>query len=168
MIETARLLIKPLSAEQLKKYVDSADELAFEMGLKPSPVVMDENVKNAIRNDLLPTIHDKNKDPLFYTMWLIIEKKSGTIIGGICFHGEPDDKGEVEIGYGIDEPYQNNGYMSETISGFTQWIFENKKAKIIKAETECDNLSSIRVLEKNGFKITEQTDRSLIFGINEF
>jgi [ribosomal protein S5]-alanine N-acetyltransferase len=168
MIETSRLSIKPLSAEQLKKYVDSADELAFEMGLKPSPVVMDENVKNAIRDDLLPNILDKNKDPLFYTMWLIIEKKSTAIIGGICFHGEPDDNDEVEIGYGIDETFQNNGYMSETISGFTQWIFENTKAKIIKAETECDNLASIRVLEKNGFKITEQTDHSLIFSIYEF
>jgi [ribosomal protein S5]-alanine N-acetyltransferase len=162
MIETDRLLIKPLSGNQLKKYVDSSNELSLDMGLKPSLVLLDENVKEAIRNDLLTNIFDENKDPLFYTMWLIIKRKSAVIIGAICFHGEPDDKGEVEIGYGTDEPFQNLGYMSETIAGLAQWIFENKKAQIIKAETECDNIPSISVLEKNGFKITQQTDSSFI------
>jgi hypothetical protein len=162
MIETNRLNIKPLTGDQLKKYADSPNELAFDLGLVPSQVLMGEEVKKAINNDLLPNVTDATKDPLFYTMWLVIEKNSNTIVGGICFHGEPDENKEVEIGYGIDEPFQNRGYMSETIAGLTHWITDYKKVKVIKAETECDNISSIRVLEKNGFKTSQQIDNTLI------
>jgi [ribosomal protein S5]-alanine N-acetyltransferase len=162
MIETYRLIIMPLSGEQLKKYANSPDELATDLGLVPSQVLMGEEVKDAIRNDLLANVTDVTKDPSFYTMWLVIEKNSKAIVGGICFHGEPDENGEVEIGYGIDELYHNRGYMSETIDGIIQWIVENKKVKIIRAETECNNISSIRVLEKNGFKISQQIDNILI------
>lgn len=162
MIETKRLIIKPLNSDQLEKYINSPDELAADLGLVPSPVLMGEEVKEAIRNDLLPNVTDVTKDPLFYTMWLVIKKNSKTIVGGICFHGEPDENGEVEIGYGIDEPFQNRGYMSETIAGIPHWITDYKKVKVIKAETEYDNISSIRVLEKNGFKVSQQIDDALI------
>jgi predicted acetyltransferase len=163
MIKTNRLIIIPLTGDQLKKYVDSPDELAGDLGLVPSTVLMPDEVKDAIRNDLLPKITDKTNDPLYHTMWLVVEKKQSAIIGGICFHGEPDENGEVEIGYGTDEPFQNRGYMSETIAGFIHWIDKNKKARVIKAETESNNIASIRVLEKNGFKINQQTEGGLIF-----
>jgi len=163
MIETSRLIIKPLDGDQLKKYVDSPSELADDLGLVPSTVLMPGEVKDAIRNDLLPKITDTTKDPLYHTMWLVVEKKQSAIIGGICFHGGPDENGEVEIGYGIDEPFQNRGYMSETIAGFIHWVGKNNKAKVINAETESENIASIRVLEKNGFKLNQQTESGLLF-----
>ena len=163
MIETSRLIIKPLTGDHLKKYIDSPEELTIDLGLIPSKIQMAEELKDAIRKDLLPMITDPSKDPLYYTMWLVIEKKHSAIIGGICFHGEPDKNGEVEIGYGIDGPFQNRGYMSETIAGFTHWAIKNKKARTIRAETENDNIASIRVLEKNGFKLSLPTEKTLIF-----
>ncbi len=162
MIETKRLAIKPLNSDQLEKYINSPDELAADLGLIPSLVPMPDEVKDAIRNDLLPMISDPTKDTLFYTFWIIVEKSRSAIVGGICFHGEPDENGEVEIGYGIDEPFQNRGYMSETIAGLTRWVSENNRAKVIKAETESNNIASIRVLEKNGFKVSPQIDDALI------
>jgi [ribosomal protein S5]-alanine N-acetyltransferase len=98
-------------------------------------------------------------------MWIIIEKRKRSIIGGICFHGEPDENGEVEIGYGTDGEYRNQGYMTETVEGLVIWLRNNKKVKIIKAETDNDNISSARVLEKNGFKVQERNDASMIFGL---
>ena len=163
MIETRRLIIKPLTGDQLKKYANFPNELADDLGLVPPSVLMADEVKDAIQNDLLPKMTDPTKDPLYHTMWLIVEKSRSAIIGGICFHGEPDEYGEVEIGYGIDEPFQNRGYMSETITGFTHWIIGNKKVKVIKAETGSDNIASVRVLEKNGFKISQQIDGTLLF-----
>lgn len=165
MIETKRLLIKPLSCDELKNYLDSPSELAKGLGLIPSQTLIDKETKDAILNDLLPNIEDTNKDSLFYTMWIVIEKNIKTIVGGICFHGEPDEKGEVEIGYGTDEEFRNKGYMTETISGFVQWVKNNKKVKIIKAETDNENISSVRVLEKNDFKIFQHNDNSVILRI---
>ncbi len=50
-------------------------------------------------------------------MWIIVEKQERAIIGGICFHGAPDENGKVEIGYGTDNGSRNKGFMTEAIAG---------------------------------------------------
>jgi [ribosomal protein S5]-alanine N-acetyltransferase len=162
MIETKRLFIKPLTCDELKKHIDSPNKLANDLGLHPSQSLIDKETKDAIIKDLLPNIEDPNKDSLFYTMWLVIEKSKKSIIGGICFHGEPNENGEVEIGYGTDDKFRNKGYMTETIAGLIQWIRDNKKVKAIVAETDSENISSIKVLERNNFKVTQYIENSVI------
>lgn len=166
MIETERLLIKPLLAEELIKHIKFPDELARELGFKPSKALIDEETQEAIINDLLPNILDANKDSLFYTMWIIIEKKEKAIIGGICFHGQANESGEVEIGYGIDYEYMNKGYMTETIQSLLHWLKKRDDVRMVKAETEKSNISSIKVLEKSGFKLFNQEEDLLIFKYN--
>lgn len=162
MIHTKRLIIKSLTSDELKKYVDSPIELAKKLDVNPSGSMIDNETRNAVLNDLLPNIVDPNKDSLFYTMWIVIKKSEMRIVGGICFHGEPDEKGEIEIGYGTDEDYRNQGIMTETIAGIIRWIRSNKKVKIIIAKTDCDNISSVRVLEKNDFEIHQRYDNTVI------
>lgn len=162
MIRTKRLIIKPLTGDELKKHIASPEELANGMGLIPSQTLADENTKEAIINDLLPNLEDSNKDPLFYTMWMIIEKNKRAIVGGICFHGEPDENGEIEIGYGTDYEYRNKGIMTEAIAGLIQWLKNDNRVKKIRAETEADNISSVRVLEKNHFNVFQSKDDSVI------
>ena len=160
MIETDRLLIKPLSYDELIKHIKSPNDLANDLGLSPSISLIDKETQEAILNDLLPNLSDLTKDPLFFTMWIVIEKNEKAIIGGICFHGEPDDNGEVEIGYGIDNDYRNKGYMTETIAGLIHWIKNRNEIKTIKALTDKSNLPSIQVLKKNKFKISEQDENA--------
>lgn len=161
MIETERLIINPLSLNELIRHIKSSVELAKDLGLKPSKSLIDKETQEAILNDLLPGLSDLSKDPLFYTMWIIIEKNEKAIIGGICFHGEPDNNGEVEIGYGIDSDYRNKGYMTDTISGFIEWIGNRDDIRTIKAITDKTNLASIRVMIKNNFFISEQDENSV-------
>jgi len=162
MIETKRLIIKPLTYDELRRHIESPCELADEMRLKPSQSLPDKDTREAIMNDLLPFLADSDKDPLFYTIWIVIEKMQKAIIGGICFHGEPDANGEVEIGYGIDVGYRNKGYMTETVAGLIIWLKSIKKVRVIRAETDPFNISSVRVLEKNGFKIFRQTEKMIL------
>jgi hypothetical protein len=122
MIETKRLFIKPLTAKELIRHTESPNDFAQDLGLIPSQSLIDNETKEAILNDLLPNITDISKDSDFYTMWILIEKVKKTIIGGICFHGEPNEMGEVEIGYGTDLAFRNKGYMTESISGLAHWI----------------------------------------------
>lgn len=162
MIETKRLEIRPLTYKELQKHIKSPNDFAKDLGLIPSRSLIDAETKDAILNDLLPNLIDSSKDSLFYTMWIIIEKNKRAIVGGICFHGEPDENGEVEIGYGTDEEYRNCGIMTESIDGLIKWIRENRKVKAVKAMTDVDNVSSVRVLEKNDFKICQRIDNSVI------
>jgi ribosomal-protein-alanine N-acetyltransferase len=166
MIETKRLLIKPLTAEELKRHINSPNDFAQDLGMIPSQLLIDNETKEAIQNDLLPNVTDTTKDAVFYTMWILIEKVKKAIIGGICFHGEPNEKGEVEIGYGTDLEFRNKGYMTESISGLIHWIRENKDVRAITAETDNSNISSIKVLEKNNFKLIQQRDNSVILKLD--
>ncbi len=166
MIETLRLIIRPLTCDELVKQLTAPEELAESLGLKPSQSLADREAQEAMLHDLLPLLSDPDNNPLFYTMWIVIEKNVKAIIGGICFHGEPDHSGEVEIGYGTDEEYRNRGYMSETIAGLLHWAGGQKSINTIKAETDKVNVASVRVLEKNNFVVTGQTDTAVIMKYN--
>ncbi len=152
MIETERLLLKPLSQSELIKHIKSPADLADEMGLTPSDSLVEKEAQEAILNDLLPNLSDNKKDAMFYTMWIMIKKKEKAIIGGFCFHGEPDENRQVEIGYGTDAKYRNKGYMTEAIKAIALCLREDKHVKTLMAETDKSNISSIRVLEKCGFQ----------------
>jgi|WetSurMetagenome_2_1015567.scaffolds.fasta_scaffold04807_6 [ribosomal protein S5]-alanine N-acetyltransferase len=168
MLETSRLLIKPLTCDELKKYVNSEKDFANEYGYKPSASGVDEATKEAIKNDLLPCLENLNEDFEFSTMWILIEKKTQTILGGFCFHGLPDSRGEVEIGYGTDSTCRNKGYMTEVIKKIVEWATGTEKVKAIKAETENENISSYRVLEKNGFILCKRNKTSSIWKLEIF
>ena len=163
MIKTKRLILKPLSPVELEKYLKAPNDLANDLGLTPSATKMDQETSEAILNDLLPHVSDSSKNYLFYTMWIVIEKNLKAIIGGICFHGEPDENGEVEIGFGTDDDYQNKGYMTEVIRGMIEWSKNQGKITVLRAETNNDNISSQKVLMKNGFQISKQNEDTTIF-----
>jgi ribosomal-protein-alanine N-acetyltransferase len=81
------------------------------------------------------------------------------MVGDICMYGEADERGQVEIGYGIYEEFQNKGYMTEIVRAMTQWIATQRDIKFVIASTEKFNIPSFRVLEKNGFIKIGETDK---------
>ena len=85
----------------------------------------------------------------WYAIW-IIELRNGTHIGDLCFKGL-DSNGVAEIGYGILEEYQGQGYATEAVKAALRWAFQNPNVTAIEAETDADNAASKRVLEKCGF-----------------
>ena len=148
MIETERLIIFPSSREQLESYIASEQ---------------DQEMKKAYTEMLEGCIeHPDQWD--WYAMWMI-ELKNGTHIGDLCFKGL-DAGGTPEIGYGILEKYQGQGYASEAVKAACAWAFQNPAVKAVEAETEPGNKASQRVLEKCGFsasgKIGEEGPRFIL------
>ncbi|MBR5710767.1 MAG: GNAT family N-acetyltransferase [Thermoguttaceae bacterium] len=85
----------------------------------------------------------------WYAIW-IIELSDRTHVGDLCFKGL-DSNGVAEIGYGILEEYQGQGYATEAVKAALRWAFQNPNVTAIEAETDADNAASKRVLEKCGF-----------------
>lgn len=73
-----------------------------------------------------------------------------TRVGDLCFKGL-DSKGVVEIGYGILEEYQGQGYATEAVKAVTEWALQKNNVTAIEAETDVDNIISQKVLAKCGF-----------------
>ena len=86
----------------------------------------------------------------WYAIWMI-EKTDGTHIGDLCFKGLRED-GIAEIGYGILEEHQGQGYATEAVQAACHWAFLHPDVRSLEAETDAENAASQRVLEKCGFR----------------
>ena len=151
MLETERLILKPLTYDQLIKYTKCDNSLEEELKLNETSRTISPELKEAFEQTILPNVADKTKNYLYSTLWTAISKTKNKMIGDLCIVGEPDDKGQIEIGYGTYEEFQGNGYMTEIVSGILRWAKEQDKVKSVIASTDKTNTASYKVLEKNNF-----------------
>ena len=158
MLETSRLLLRPLSLNQLIKYIHNDHSLEDELGLLHSTRIISDDLKEALQDTILPNVMDTSKRIHFCTIWTIILKQDNRMIGDLCFVGEPDELGRVEIGYGTYEDFQGKGYMTEAVGALVQWALVQPGVKSAVASTEKNNIPSFRVLEKNEFHKYEETE----------
>ncbi len=158
MIETPRLILRPLSYDQLLKYLRSDHSLEAELGLNPTVRTMAPELVEALEQTILPHVADPAKNYLFNTLWTAIDIQEQKMIGDLCFIGEPNEAGEVEIGYGTYEEFQGRGYMTEMVSGMIEWVKAQAGVKAIIASTDASNVASYRILEKNNFVKAAESD----------
>lgn len=158
VIETERLRIIPLTLEQLNKYVKADYSWEDELELNRSPRSMSPELADAFEKSILPNVGDPNKNYLYYTLWTVISKSENKRVAGLLFTGEPNDAGEVEIGYGTEPQFQNNGYMTETIGGMVSWAKNQPEVRTIVAQTDKANIPSHKTLLKNNFSKYKTVD----------
>lgn len=156
--ETERFILKPLTYDQLVKYVQCDNSLETELNLNRSSRVISPDLKEAFEQTIFPNVADKSKNYLYSTIWTAISKTDNKMVGDICMYGEPNAEGEVEIGYGTYDEFQNKGFMTEIVSGIIKWIAAQSIVKSIIASTDKANTASFKVLEKNGFIKTGETE----------
>ncbi len=151
MITTERLRLQPLSHDQLVKYIRCDFDLEKELQLTLHPRSVSHELVDALEITFLPNASDPEKNYLFYTLWTAISIADNVLVGDICFVGEPNDAGEVEIGYGTYPDFQGKGYMTEIVKGMIIWVRKQPYIKTILASTDKTNIASSKVLIKNQF-----------------
>lgn len=158
MIETERLIIRPLTHAQLVKYIQVDNSLETELSLNETSRSISPELKEALEQTIVPNVADINKNYLYSTLWTVISKAENKMVGDLCFIGEPNAEGEIEIGYGTYEEFQNRGFITEAVSGMIQWAKQQPDVKAITASTDKANVASYTVLEKNNFKKNGESD----------
>jgi RimJ/RimL family protein N-acetyltransferase len=84
-------------------------------------------------------------------LFVIVETSSALSIGGIGFKGTPNERGEVEIGYGVSPSCQGRGVASDAVLALCE--YSRGRVGAILADSDRDNVASQRVLEKCGFRV---------------
>jgi len=158
MIETTRLFIRPLTYDQLVKYIKCDHSLEAELNLNETSRTISPELKEALEQTILPNVADKTKDYLYSTLWTGISKAENKMIGDLCIVGEPNSKGEIEIGYGTYDEFQGKGFMTEIVGGIIEWAKEQIIVHAITASTDKTNTASFKVLEKNNFTKIGETE----------
>lgn len=155
--KTKRLELIPLGAYGLKLLLHdlSAFERVFECSYQGEKM---EGILYEIFEKQAQKIERKPEEYLFHTLWIMKERESNIVVGGLGFKGMPSKSGRVEIGYGMGELHRKKGLMQEAVSELCCWALEREEISIVIAETEKENIASQRVLEKVGmhrYSVTE-------------
>lgn len=158
MTETERLILKPLTYGQLVKYLECDNSLEEELNLNATSRTISPELKEAFEQTILPNVADTTKNYLYSTLWTAISKTDNKMIGDLCIVGEPNTDGEIEIGYGVYDEFQNKGFMTEIVGGMIGWAKTQPQVKTVIASTEKTNIASFKVLEKNNFLKIGETD----------
>jgi ribosomal-protein-alanine N-acetyltransferase len=154
---TPRLRLVALSITQLEHCLYNLPAVEAELGFPISNIVIDANVTRAINLKLakMATVDTQLHD--WFTYWLIIIKDISIGVGLIGFKGYPNERGETEIGYGIDAGFHNQGYMTEAVKALSAWAFSHPECQVITA-TSVSNPASARVLQKLKWHKIRQKD----------
>lgn len=89
-------------------------------------------------------------------------RADSTTIGTIGFHGPPDARHQVIIGYGLVPHSWGNGYATEAVHALIEFCRSRPDVRSLAADTDHDNLASQRVLTKSGFRLVRR-DRDLLY-----
>ena len=163
-IETPRLILKPLTYEQLFKYLKNDNSLEAELNLNNTERSISPALKDALEEAILPDVSDKNKNYLYSTLWAVILRSENKMVGDLSFKGEPNEIGDIEIGYGTYDAFTNNGYMTEAVAGILKWAAAQPGIKQVIAASEKANIASSRILEKNNFVRMFESETMYIWG----
>ena len=158
MIKTKRLILRPLTYEQLVKYSNLDNSLEEELNLEKTPRGISPELREALDYGIIPNVADEQQNYLFSTLWTIILKESNKMVGDVCFKGEPNIDGEIEISYGTHFEFRRKGYMTEAVGEMLKWAKIQSNVIKVLANTDKNNLFSQRVLKNNGFSQVNEAD----------
>ncbi len=73
------------------------------------------------------------------------------VIGSVVFHGRPHD-GVAEVGYGVEDRAQRQGYATEGTRACVDWALAQDGIAAVTATTFPWHLASLRVIERLGMR----------------
>lgn len=152
MIETSRLILKPLTHSQLIKYLENDPSLDRELNLSVSSRDISPELREMMEGTIIPKVFQADSDYLYPSLWTVIEKGHNKMVGDLCLTAGPDEQGDVQIGYATYERFRNMGFMTEAVDGLVKWAQKQPNVKSITATTDKNNIASYSVLIKNRFK----------------
>ena len=100
-----------------------------------------------------------------FTSWIFIEKLTNQVIGDGGYKGNPDTRGQIEIGYEIIESKRQKGYATEAIETLLEWTLTQDEVKSIIAKCHYKNIPSQSLLDKLGFKLIGEEDEMDLYQI---
>ncbi len=161
-LQSARLDIVPLGLEELRTFIKSRQLFEKQNGFN----LTKQELQEAYAEELTETIQSKPKvwetsSYIFYTLWVIIERKTKTIVGQFTFNGEPTANGEVEVFFSIDPKHRRNGYGCEAMESILEWAKESMPFKIVLIEADLNNNAAMSSLRKLRFcRVQNENDSS--------
>ncbi|MHA6668400.1 GNAT family N-acetyltransferase [Homoserinimonas sp. A447] len=90
---------------------------------------------------------------------IVIDTKTNTAVGAAGFHGAPDDRGMVELGYQVDPAHRRRGYARAALEILLETAKNDPRVNVVRATISPDNAASLALIEQFEFaEVGEQWD----------
>ncbi len=101
---------------------------------------------------VMVAIDEGRTDP--FGAFCVVRNHDMTTIGDTLFHGPPDDRGTVDIGYGLVPSARGHGYATIAVVAMIEWAFAQEGVGRVTANTIDDNVGSVAVMERAAMNIS--------------
>jgi len=129
----------------------SSDFRALIAGEPPRGLTLPEGeVAPPATMELLGALADKLRPDFTPAAWLIVER--GEVVGLCSVMHAPTPQGAIEIGYGVAPSRQQRGAGGRAVADMVDWARTDPRISALTANTATANLTSQRILERNGFR----------------
>ena len=82
---------------------------------------------------------------------MLLRDEGRTVAGHIGFHGPPDERGAVEVGYTVLEPFRRRGYAHEAVQALFDWAGAAHGITLFVASVGPWNTPSLGLVRRLGF-----------------
>ena len=115
--------------------------------------------------DVLPMQATADAAAERFGVWVMIERGGRQVIGDVGFMGPPGRDGSVEVGYSVVPERRRRGYATEAVDAVVAWALRQPGVSQVIAQCDAGNESSIRTLERTGFRRTGEAGGRLAWRI---
>lgn len=154
VIRSARLDLPLLSLEQLDRLAaGDGTGLSADLGATFSPQWVDDVRSLAARRAQQIRQHPADAPWLLHPILRRSPDPTGPsqALGYINFHGAPDERGMVEIGYMLLPGARGQGYAIEAVRAAFAWAIRVHGIRHFRASVSPDNARSLNLIGKLGF-----------------
>ncbi|NCZ56956.1 MAG: N-acetyltransferase [Actinobacteria bacterium] len=158
LIRTNRLDLHHIGADDLINLFETRDDAQALLGepfKNPLRVLIDFQGPLAWRVPQVKADPSVNK---WFVRWAVL-RSTQEIIGSSSFHAAPDENGMIEIGLGVETPFQRQGFGREILQGMWGWVVTEPGVKVLRYTVSPTNTASIALVNSFGFDyVGEQQD----------
>jgi ribosomal-protein-alanine N-acetyltransferase len=144
-METHRIILRERTTRLMQKVLQMESSLQF--------LFFGLNDEASLQKELERIRNGQYQNYYSGTYFDLVLKENKAVIGSAGYHTWWRDHDRAELGYGLtDEKNRRNGYMNEILPFILDYGFKKMHLNRIEAKTAQENIASISLLEKYGFK----------------
>lgn len=145
-LETERLIIRPIKLDDKNELFEyRSDTVANKyQGWVPKTI---DDVENFIDK-----ISKQINEPGTWFQFVLIEKETQKVVGDLGIHFFDKVSKQVEIGCTLNKVFQHKGYATESVKIVIDYLFKKLNKHRVITSIDPDNVDSIRLVERIGFR----------------
>ena len=151
------VVLRPFVPDDVPKVYAMSRETGLRTWL-PDQVYESETQAREVLDFLIGTCRDPGSPVAAPFVLAVCLRSSLEVVGHV---GLSPLRGDVEVGYAIEEKHQGRGLASEAVQAMVSWALPHFDLPRVLGIVHADNVASCRVLEHAGFMLASEAAGSL-------